>query len=47
MTLELKSLAAEELRVGLTAEYEREIVESDVFGFAATSGDFNPLHVDP
>jgi NAD(P)-dependent dehydrogenase (short-subunit alcohol dehydrogenase family)/acyl dehydratase len=47
VTLELNSLVAEELRVGLTAEYEREIVESDVFGFAANSGDFNPLHVDP
>ena len=46
MPLELNSVAAEELKVGLTAEYEREIVESDVVGFAANSGDFNPLHVD-
>src|ERR1700704_5190985 len=41
-----KIIAAEDLRVGLTAEYEREIEESDVLGFAANSGDFNPLHVD-
>ena len=41
-----KVFAAEDLRVGLTAEYEREISESDVLGFAANSGDFNPHHVD-
>jgi NAD(P)-dependent dehydrogenase (short-subunit alcohol dehydrogenase family)/acyl dehydratase len=39
-------IAADDLRAGLTAEYEREIEESDVLGFAANSGDFNPLHVD-
>jgi NAD(P)-dependent dehydrogenase (short-subunit alcohol dehydrogenase family)/acyl dehydratase len=41
-----KIIAAADLSVGLTAEYEREIEESDVLGFAANSGDFNPLHVD-
>src|SRR6266481_2965161 len=41
-----KIIAPEDLRAGLTAEYEREIEESDVLGFAANSGDFNPLHVD-
>jgi len=41
-----KVIAADDLRVGLTAEYEREIEESDVLGFAANSGDFNPMHVD-
>jgi 3-oxoacyl-[acyl-carrier protein] reductase len=41
-----KSIAAGDLRIGLTAEYEREILESDVLEFAANSGDFNPLHVD-
>ncbi len=46
MTLVPKIIAAGDLRVGLTAEYEREIEESDVLGFAANSGDFNPLHVD-
>lgn len=46
MTAESKVIAAGDLRVGLTAEYEREIMERDVLGFAASSGDFNPLHVD-
>ena len=46
VALEPKAIAAGDLRVGLAAEYEREIEESDVLGFAANSGDFNPLHVD-
>lgn len=46
MTPAPKIFSAADLRVGLTAEYEREIEESDVLGFAANSGDFNPLHVD-
>ncbi len=46
MTPAPRIIAASGLRVGLTAEYEREIEESDVLGFAANSGDFNPLHVD-
>jgi NAD(P)-dependent dehydrogenase (short-subunit alcohol dehydrogenase family)/acyl dehydratase len=41
-----KIFAPADLRVGLTAEYERQIEESDVLAFAASSGDFNPLHVD-
>jgi len=41
-----KIIAAADLRVGLTAEYERDVEESDVLGFAANSGDFNPLHMD-
>lgn len=41
-----KIMPSGELHVGLTAEYERDIAESDVLGFAANSGDFNPLHVD-
>jgi NAD(P)-dependent dehydrogenase (short-subunit alcohol dehydrogenase family)/acyl dehydratase len=39
-------IAAEDLRVGRAAEFEREITEADVLEFAANSGDFNPLHVD-
>jgi NAD(P)-dependent dehydrogenase (short-subunit alcohol dehydrogenase family)/acyl dehydratase len=46
MTPAPKVIAATDLKVGLTAEFEREIEESDVLGFASTSGDFNPLHVD-
>jgi 3-oxoacyl-[acyl-carrier protein] reductase len=41
-----KVISLADLRVGLTAEFEREIAESDVLAFAANSGDFNPLHVD-
>jgi 3-oxoacyl-[acyl-carrier protein] reductase len=36
----------EELKVGLTAQFEREINEEDVISFARNSGDCNPLHVD-
>jgi NAD(P)-dependent dehydrogenase (short-subunit alcohol dehydrogenase family)/acyl dehydratase len=38
--------AAEDLRVGLTARFEREITEADVREFARLSGDANPLHID-
>ena len=37
---------ASALRVGLTAEFEREISEADVVEFARNSGDMNPLHTD-
>lgn len=46
MTLAPRVVPAADLRVGLAAEFERDIEESDVLGFAANSGDFNPLHVD-
>jgi NAD(P)-dependent dehydrogenase (short-subunit alcohol dehydrogenase family) len=36
----------EQLRVGLSAEFERDITESDILTFAGNSGDWNPLHVD-
>ena len=38
--------AAEDLRVGLSARFEREITEADVRDFARLSGDANPLHID-
>src|SRR5262249_17935929 len=38
--------AAQELRPGLRAEFERDLGEADVLAFARTSGDANPLHVD-
>ena len=46
MTPSPKLLGADKLRVGLSAEYERDVAEPDVLQFAANSGDFNPLHVD-
>ena len=35
------------IAVGLAAEFEREIREEDVLRFAESSGDWNPLHIDP
>src|SRR5262245_48349943 len=35
-----------DLRIGLVAEFEREISESDVRSFGNLSGDLNPLHLD-
>src|SRR4051812_43027103 len=35
-----------ELRVGLRAEFERDVAEADILDFARNSGDCNPLHVD-
>ena len=46
MIPEPKSYAAEELWVGLAAEFEREVTEADILTFARNSGDHNPLHVD-
>src|SRR4051812_45122229 len=43
---EAQTLAAEALRVGLSAEYERDIEEHDIQTFAQLSGDANPLHLD-
>ncbi|MCF6312321.1 MAG: SDR family oxidoreductase [Verrucomicrobiales bacterium] len=36
----------EDLRIGLTAEFTRNICQEDVDQFANVSGDFNPLHID-
>lgn len=36
----------ESIKVGLTAEFEREISETDILEFAHNSGDYNPLHID-
>jgi 3-hydroxybutyryl-CoA dehydratase len=36
----------DELFVGQTAEYSKEITDADVMGFAQVTGDFNPVHVD-
>lgn len=35
-----------ELQVGQWAEMHKTVSESDVTGFAAISGDFNPVHMD-
>jgi NAD(P)-dependent dehydrogenase (short-subunit alcohol dehydrogenase family)/acyl dehydratase len=41
-----KVLTADDLAVGMRAEFEREVTVDDVLAFAANSGDRNPLHVD-
>lgn len=38
--------SSDELHVGLTADFEREISVEDIATFARLSGDANPLHVD-
>ena len=38
---------AADLRIGMSAEFEREITEDNVLAFARNSGDYNPLHIDP
>lgn len=44
---EAATWGADDLRVGLRAEFERDVTELDVLDFARNSGDANPLHVDP
>lgn len=46
MPPEARLLTADDLRAGQVAEFEREVTEADVLGFAENSGDHNPLHVD-
>lgn len=36
-----------DLSVGLSAEFQRDLTQSDIDAFATVSGDYNPLHVDP
>jgi 3-oxoacyl-[acyl-carrier protein] reductase len=44
--LEPKTYDVEELRPGLTEEFETAITEEDVLAFARNTGDENPLHID-
>lgn len=43
----MKAYEWDELRVGLGAEFETTITEAMMEGFRATTGDDNPIHVDP
>ena len=38
--------APEDLTIGMSAQFDREITTADILAFAANSGDHNPLHVD-
>ncbi|HEU4578658.1 MAG TPA: MaoC/PaaZ C-terminal domain-containing protein, partial [Polyangiaceae bacterium] len=42
---EARELSAQELRVGLSAEFQRSISADDIALFAQLSGDANPLHL--
>lgn len=46
MTKSISSYKPEDLRVGLTAEFTRQVKEQDILDFSENSGDINPLHVD-
>lgn len=37
---------SEKYYIGQSAEFSKTISESDVYGFAGITGDFNPLHVN-
>jgi acyl dehydratase len=39
-------LSFEDITIGDVYEFEREITEKDVQGFAKLTGDYNPLHLD-
>ena len=46
MALNLRKLSFEEIKVGDTAFFEKEVDDSLVRQFADLSGDYNPLHMD-
>ena len=41
-----EAYSPEELGLGLSAEFEKDVTDEDVLAFAQNSGDLNPLHVD-
>jgi 3-hydroxybutyryl-CoA dehydratase len=42
----MQGLTIDQLEVGQEAEFTKTVSESDVYGFAGITGDFNPVHVD-
>ncbi len=36
----------EDIEVGMTASFAKTITEADIWGFAAVSGDTNPVHIN-
>ncbi len=42
----LSNYTFDEITVGQTAEYRKQITERDIVLFAEVSGDVNPLHID-
>ena len=41
-----RDFSADEIAIGLTAQFDRVVTEQDILAFAENSGDHNPLHVD-
>ncbi len=41
-----RDFSADEIAIGLTAQFDRAVTEQDILAFADNSGDHNPLHVD-
>ena len=44
--LPARGLTIDELSLGMTASYERQVTVADIEAFAAVSGDHNPVHLD-
>ncbi len=42
----MKFITIQDIKTGDRAEFSKTISESDVYGFAGITGDFNPLHVN-
>jgi 3-hydroxybutyryl-CoA dehydratase len=42
----LNGLCLEQLSIGQSAERRHVVAEADITGFAAATGDFNPMHMD-
>jgi acyl dehydratase len=36
----------DEIRIGDVASFAKTITDSDIRGFSAITGDFNPIHID-
>ncbi len=46
MSEKTRGYSFEELSVGMSAEFVKTVTEADIAGFAAMSGDYNPVHMD-
>lgn len=42
----MQGLTIDQVEVGRVEQFTKTISESDVYGFAGITGDFNPVHVD-
>jgi len=43
---QLQNLTYDEISIGQTADYSKQVEETDIRMFAAVSGDVNPVHLD-